>query len=40
MKFFNTAGPVKCEYHYCLDPLSRFDMDEIEMLKVNLLKKK
>jgi hypothetical protein len=32
MKFFNTAGPVNCEKHYCLDPLSRFDLDEILML--------
>ena len=32
MKFFNTAGPVNCERHYCLDPLSRFDLDEILML--------
>ena len=32
MKFFNTAGPVNCERHYCLEPLSRFDLDEILML--------
>jgi len=32
MKFFNTAGPVNCERHYCLDPLTRFDLDEILML--------
>ena len=29
MRFFNTAGPVNPEDHYCLDPLSRFDLAEI-----------
>lgn len=29
MRFFNTAGPVKCDKHYCLPPLSRFDLPEI-----------
>ncbi|ABD40076.1 conserved hypothetical protein [Methanospirillum hungatei JF-1] len=29
MRFFNTAGPVQCEKHYCLPPLSRFDLPEI-----------
>ena len=29
MRFFNTAGPVKCEDHYCLPPLERFDLDEV-----------
>ena len=29
MKFFNTAGPVNCKKHYCLEPLKRFDLDEI-----------
>ena len=29
MRFFNTAGPVNCEEHYCLPPLKRFDLDEI-----------
>ncbi|MEE8390551.1 MAG: ATP-binding protein [Anaerolineae bacterium] len=29
MRFFNTAGPVRCEDHYCLPPLARFDLDEI-----------
>ncbi len=32
MRFFNTAGPVNCDDHYCLPPLSRFDLDEILML--------
>src|SRR6056297_1896791 len=32
MRFFNTAGPVNCEDHYCLPPLERFDLSEIEML--------
>lgn len=29
MRFFNTAGPVDCQDHYCLPPLSRFDLPEI-----------
>lgn len=29
MRFFNTAGPVRYENHYCLPPLTRFDLDEI-----------
>lgn len=29
MRFFNTAGPVDCAKHYCLSPLSRFDLQEI-----------
>ena len=29
MRFFNTAGPVNCDDHYCLSPLDRFDLDEI-----------
>ena len=29
MRFFNTAGPIKKEKHYCLAPLKRFDTDEI-----------
>ncbi len=32
MKFFNTAGPVNQEEHYKLDPLSRFNMEEIMLL--------
>ncbi len=32
MRFFNTAGPVNCTDHYCLPPLERFDLSEIEML--------
>jgi hypothetical protein len=32
MRFFNTAGPVNCNDHYCLPPLERFDLAEIEML--------
>ena len=31
-KFFNTAGPQKPDINYTVDPLSRFDLDEIEML--------
>jgi len=29
MRFFNTAGPVNCQDHYCLPPLERFNLDEI-----------
>ena len=32
MRFFNTAGPVNCDDHYCLPPLERFDLEEVEML--------
>ena len=32
MRFFNTAGPVRCEKHYCLPPLQRFDLEEILLL--------
>ncbi|MCK4763503.1 MAG: ATP-binding protein [Candidatus Aminicenantes bacterium] len=28
-RFFNTAGPIKKEMHYCIDPLTRFDLKEI-----------
>lgn len=31
-KFFNTAGPMKPELHYCINPLRRFDLEEIESL--------
>ena len=31
-KFFNTAGPNRLDYNYTIDPLSRFDLDEILML--------
>ncbi len=27
--FFNTAGPMKPDLHYCLPPLSRFDLNEV-----------
>ena len=29
MRFFNTAGPVRCNKHYCLPPLERFDLGEM-----------
>jgi len=32
MRFFNTAGPVRCDMHYCVPPLTRFDLDEVLML--------
>lgn len=31
-KFFNTAGPIIPADHYNIDPLMRFDLEEIEML--------
>jgi hypothetical protein len=32
MRFFNTAGPVNPAMHYCLDPLQRLGLPEIERL--------
>jgi len=29
MRFFNTAGPINPKDHYCLNPLSRFNLEEI-----------
>ncbi len=29
MKFFNTAGPVRADDHYCLSPIDRMNRDEI-----------
>ena len=29
MRFFNTAGPVRRQKHYCLPPIERFNLDEI-----------
>ena len=29
MRFFNTAGPVKPERHYCIPPLERLDIDDV-----------
>lgn len=31
-KFFNTAGPVRPEEHYLIDPLLRIDLDEVLFL--------
>jgi len=31
-KFFNTAGPIQPDIHYCVNPLSRVNTDEIESL--------
>ena len=28
-RFFNTAGPVRPERHYCVPPLARFDLDQV-----------
>ncbi len=32
MRFFNTAGPVRSDMHYCVPPLTRFDLDGVLML--------
>jgi hypothetical protein len=32
MRFFNTAGPVNPQDHYCLPPLERLDADELLLL--------
>ncbi len=32
MRFFNTAGPINPDKHYYLEPLERFDLDEILLL--------
>ncbi len=32
MRFFNTTGPVRATDHYCIPPLTRFDLDEILLL--------
>ncbi len=29
MRFFNTAGPIRPEKHYCIPALERLDMDEV-----------
>jgi hypothetical protein len=29
MRFFNTAGPTNCQKHYCVPPLTRFNLDDI-----------
>ena len=29
MRFFNTAGPMKPDDHYCIPPLSRLDQREL-----------
>ena len=31
-RFFNTAGPQQPDIHYTIDPLSRFDLDDVLML--------
>ena len=32
MRFFNTAGPIKPERHYCIPSLERLNMDEVHAL--------
>lgn len=29
MKFFNTAGPIQADIHYCIPPLTRWNLSEI-----------
>jgi len=29
MRFFNTAGPVDCQRHYCLPPLERLNLNQV-----------
>ena len=29
MRYFNTAGPVICDEHYCIPPLKRIDQEEV-----------
>jgi hypothetical protein len=31
-RFFDTAGPIVREDHYCIEPIHRFDIDEILLL--------
>ena len=31
-RFFNTAGPMIPDDHYCIDPLTRLDWDDVQML--------
>jgi hypothetical protein len=31
-RFFNIAGPVRKEMHYCIEPLDRIDLVEIQSL--------
>jgi len=32
MRLFNTEGPNRPDDHYCLPPLTRWDMDEVPTL--------
>ena len=32
MRFFNTAGPIKPERHYCIPPLERLDLNDVRTL--------
>jgi hypothetical protein len=31
-RYFNTTGPVRAHEHYCIDPLKRIDLPEVERL--------
>ena len=35
-RFFNTAGPMKPEINYCIDPLTRVDWEDIQRLINNM----
>ena len=32
MRFFNTAGPMKPDIHYCIPPLERLDAEQVRNL--------
>ena len=32
MRFFTTEGPVDCSRHYCLPPLTRFELEDLLLL--------
>ena len=32
MRFFNTAGPMKPDIHYCIPPLERLDAEQVRSL--------
>lgn len=38
MRFFNTAGPVNCDDHYCLPPLTRFDLEAVDLGLIRVAK--
>ena len=32
MRFFNTAGPINTNDHYCIPPLTRFNLEQMMTL--------